>query len=78
MGNLRRLALISSFTPGQTDEEPLMKVLKEILKRELSISDKANWRAVFNEAFAIVTAEMKQRIEKSDQEATARPLSQPE
>ena len=41
-------------------------------------SDKANWRAVFNEAYAIVTAEMKQRIEKVDAEPTVRPLSQPE
>ena len=78
VGNLRRLAFISSFTPGQTDEEPLMKVLKDILKRELTIADKANWRAIFNEAFAIVTAEMKQRVEKADPEATVRPLSQPE
>ena len=78
VGNLRRLAFISSFTPGQTDEGPLMEVLKEILKRDLTISDKANWRAVYNEAFAIVTAEMKQRIEKADPESTVRPLSQPE
>ncbi|CAE7929686.1 unnamed protein product, partial [Symbiodinium necroappetens] len=78
VGNLRRLAFISSFTPGQTDEEPLMKVLKDILKRDLAIADKANWRAIFNEAFAIVTAEMKQRVEKADPEATVRPLSQPE
>ncbi|CAE6967752.1 unnamed protein product [Symbiodinium sp. CCMP2592] len=78
VGNLRRLAFISSFTPGQTDEEPLMQVLKDILKRDLTIADKANWRAVYNEAFAIVTAEMKQRIEKADPESTVRPLSQPE
>ncbi|CAE7571459.1 unnamed protein product, partial [Symbiodinium sp. KB8] len=78
VGNLRRLAFISSFTPGQTDEGPLMEVLQDILKRDLTISDKANWRAVYNEAFAIVTAEMKQRIEKADPEATVRPLSQPE
>ncbi|CAE6914648.1 unnamed protein product [Symbiodinium sp. CCMP2592] len=78
VGNLRRLAFISSFTPGQTDEEPLMRVLKDILKRDLTIADKANWRAVYNEAYAIVTAEMKQRIEKADPESTVRPLSQPE
>ncbi|CAE7404929.1 unnamed protein product [Symbiodinium sp. CCMP2592] len=78
VGNLRRLAFISSFTPGQTDEGPLMQVLKDILKRDLTIADKANWRAVYNEAFAIVTAEMKQRIEKADPESTVRPLSQPE
>ncbi|CAE7351316.1 unnamed protein product [Symbiodinium sp. CCMP2592] len=78
VGNLRRLAFISSFTPGQTDEEPLMRVLKDILKRDLTIADKANWRAVYNEAYAIVTAEVKQRIEKADPESTVRPLSQPE
>ncbi|CAE7679226.1 rad50 [Symbiodinium sp. CCMP2592] len=78
VGNLRRLAFISSFTPGQTDEEPLMRVLKDTLKRDLTIADKANWRAVYNEAYAIVTAEMKQRIEKADPESTVRPLSQPE
>ncbi|CAE7505752.1 unnamed protein product [Symbiodinium sp. CCMP2592] len=78
VGNLRRLAFISSFTPGQTDEGPLMQVLKDILKRDLTIADKANWRAVYNEAFAMVTAEMKQRIEKADPESTVRPLSQPE
>ncbi|CAE7654031.1 unnamed protein product [Symbiodinium sp. CCMP2592] len=72
VGNLRRLAFISSFTPGQTDEEPLMRVLKDILKRDLTIADKANWRAVYNEAYAIVTAEMKQRIEKSQPERSER------
>ena len=78
VGNLRRLAFISSFTPGQADEAPLMQVLSELLQRDPSISDKANWRAVFNEAYAIVTAEMKQRIEKVDAEPSVRPLSQPE
>ncbi|CAE7541257.1 unnamed protein product [Symbiodinium sp. CCMP2592] len=78
VGNLRRLAFISSFTPGQTDEEPLVHVLKDILKRELTIADMANWRAVYNEAYAVVTAEMKQRIEKADPESTVRPLSRPE
>ncbi|CAE7446306.1 unnamed protein product [Symbiodinium microadriaticum] len=78
VGNLRRLAFISSFTPGQADEAPLMQVLSEFLKRDPSISDKANWRAVFNEAYAVVTAEMKQRIEKVDAEPSVRPLSQPE
>ena len=37
VGNLRRLAFISSFTPGQADETPLMQVLAELLQRDPSI-----------------------------------------
>ncbi|CAE7242070.1 unnamed protein product [Symbiodinium sp. CCMP2592] len=77
VGSLRQLAFISSFTPGQADEAPLMAALKSMLSREAELAVQASFRALYHEAYAIVTSEMRQKIEKSE-EPTARRLTQPE
>ncbi|CAE7236545.1 unnamed protein product [Symbiodinium sp. CCMP2592] len=77
VGSLRQLAFISSFTPGQADEAPLMAALKSMLGRDAELAVQASFRALYHEAYAIVTSEMRQRIEKSE-EPTARRLTQPE
>ncbi|CAE7465617.1 NaCP60E [Symbiodinium sp. CCMP2592] len=77
VGSLRQLAFISSFTPGQADEAPLMAALKSMLGRDAELAVQASFRALYHEAYAIVTSEMRQKIEKSE-EPTARRLTQPE
>ena len=77
VSSLRQLAFISSFTPGQSDEAPLMASLKAMLGRDAELGVQASFRALYHEAYAIVTSEMRQKIEKSE-EPTLQRLSQPE
>ncbi|CAE7308627.1 unnamed protein product, partial [Symbiodinium pilosum] len=77
VSSLRQLAFISSFTPGQADEAPLMAALKSMLGRGAELAVQASFRALYHEAYAIVTSELKQKIEKSEEPASRR-LTQPE
>ncbi|CAE7864721.1 unnamed protein product, partial [Symbiodinium necroappetens] len=77
VGSLRQLAFISSFTPGQANEAPLMESLKTMLNRDAELAVQASFRALYHEAYAVVTQEMRQKIEKSE-EPTSRRLTQPE
>ena len=77
VSSLRQLAFISSFTPGQADEAPLMNSLKQMLGRDAELAVQASFRALYHEAYAIVTSEMRQKIERSE-EPTSRRLTQPE
>ena len=76
---LKQLAFVSSYTPGQQDETPLMEALKDALSPAgaLTLAQKAAWRVAYNEAYAISTSEMKQQIERTEDTAI-RHLSQPE
>ena len=71
---LSQLAFMSSYS---SDESPLIDAFKDILTREPTLGEKANMRRVFNEAYASVTAEMRQNVERVE-ETTVRKLSQPE
>ena len=51
---------MSSFTPGSSDETPLIDAFKDLLGRDPTIGEKANMRRVFSEAYATVTTEMRQ------------------
>ena len=75
--NLKQLAFISSYAPGQSDEKPLMEVLERILGRPAELATKACFRALWHEAYAVSTVEMKQRVEQME-DTSARKLSQPE
>ena len=75
--NLKQLAFISSYAPGQSDEKPLMEVLERILGRPANLATKACFRALWHEAYAVSTVEMKQRVEQTE-DTSARKLSQPE
>ena len=74
---LSQLAFMSSYSPGANDEGPLIDAFKAILAREPTLGEKANMRRLFNEAYASVTAEMRQSVERVE-ESTVRKLSQPE
>lgn len=74
---LSQLAFMSSYTPGSNDETPLIDAFKDLLGRDPTIGEKANMRRVFSEAYATVTTEMRQTVERVE-ETSVRKLSQPE
>ena len=75
--SLSQLAFISSYTPGGADEAPLIAVFEKVIDREASVAERASFRRLFHEAFAAVTTEMRQTIEKAE-ETSSRRLTQPE
>ena len=77
ISTLKQLAFVSSFTPAQADEKPLMDELEAMLGRRPETGVKASFRALFHESYAVVTSEMRQRVERSE-EVQVRRLSQPE
>ena len=74
---LSKFAFSSSYTPGAADETPFVKTIKDILKRDANLSELASFRRLLHEAFSLVTAEMKQQLERSEDVHT-RKLTQPE
>ena len=74
-----KLAFVSSYTPGQADEGPLLAAFSKVVKRdtENDLAAQASFRALFHTAYAIVTTELRQAVEKSDESVT-RTLSAPE
>ena len=74
---LSKFAFSSSYTPGAVDESPFVKTTKDILKRDANLSELASFRRLLHEAFSLVTAEMKQQLERSE-EVHTRKLTQPE
>lgn len=77
--NLKQLAFVSSYTPGQADEKPLIAAFDALVKRETSadLAAQACFRALFQQAYAIVTTEFRQAIERTE-DAPSRSLSAPE
>lgn len=76
---LKQLAFVSSYTPGQADEKPLLDAFAKLIKRDpgADLAAQASFRALFHTAYAIVTTELRQAVEKSD-EGITRALSAPE
>ena len=74
---LSQLAFISSYTPGSADETALIEVFEKLLGKEATVAEKASFRRLFHEAYAAVTTEMRQTIEKAE-ETPSRRLTQPE
>ena len=68
--NLKQLAFVSSYTPGQSDEGPLIVAFDALVKRDTSNDLSAR-------ACAIVTTEFRQAIERTE-DAPSRSLSAPE
>ena len=74
---LSKFAFSSSYTPGAVDESAFVKTVNQILKRDATLAELASFRRLLHEAFSLVTAEMKQQLERSE-EVHARKLTQPE
>ena len=77
LNNLSKFAFSSSYVPGAADDAAFVKVIKDVLKQDPTISQMASFRKLLHEAFSLVTAEMKQQLERSE-EVQTRKLTQPE
>ena len=75
--SLNKFAFSSSYIPGSGDEAPFIKVVKDVLGRDGDLSELAGLRRLLHEAYALVTAELKQQLERSE-DVTSRKLTQPE
>ena len=74
---LSTLAFISEYNPSSTSEKPLIDVLEQLIGREPTVKEKAGFRRLFHEAYALCTNELKSVVERGE-ETTTRKLSQPE
>ncbi|CAE7243210.1 unnamed protein product [Symbiodinium sp. CCMP2592] len=77
INTLAKVAFVSSYAPGAASDAELIKVLNEALGKESDAGQKASWRRLFHEAYAVATQELKTMAERPD-EAGPRRLSQPE
>ena len=62
-------AFACNFSPGGTDEKPLLDLVKEVLGGEPSAKEMACMRRLFAESYATVGADIKSHVEASDESA---------
>ena len=74
---LSKFAFSSSYVPGSADDAAFVTTVKTILKRDPNLSELAPFRRLLHESFSLVTAEMKQQLERTE-EVHSRKLTQPE
>ena len=66
INTMSRLAFLTSYQPGQSDDSPLMSKLEEICTRELQAFEKASLRHLFFECATVTMAELRQQVEAGD------------
>ena len=74
---LGKVTFCSSYKLGQTDDAPLMLVLREALAADLSPGDANAWRRLHFEASTMMMAELKQSLERHE-DTPAKKIPQPE
>ncbi|CAE7258351.1 unnamed protein product, partial [Symbiodinium natans] len=74
---LARVAFMSSYTPGSGDDKELIAAFETALGGPASLGQKAAFRRLFHESFAVTTSEMRSLVERTD-ETAPRKLSVPE
>ena len=74
---MSKFAFASSYVPGSGDDSEFVKTLKSVLGRDADLSEFASFRKSLHEAYSLVTQEMKQQLERSE-EVHTRKLTQPE
>ena len=67
----------SSYVPGAGDDTAFLKTLRSVLNREATLGELASFRKLLHEAYSVVTTEMKQQLERSE-DVQVRKLTQPE
>lgn len=77
LDTLSKFAFASSYVPGSGDDAEFVKTLKTVLNRDATLSELASFRKLLHESYSLVTQEMKQQLERSE-DVTARKLTQPE
>ena len=55
-----------NFSPGSADERPLVTMIKNVLGADPSTRDMSCFRRLFSEAYATIAAEIKSKVESSD------------
>lgn len=75
--SLSKFAFSSSYVPGSGDDTAFTKTIRAVLKRDATLGEMASFRKLLHEAYSVVTQEMKQQLERSE-EVQVRRLTQPE
>ena len=75
--SLSTFAFSSAYIPGSGDDTSFVKTIKTAIAREPTLGELASCRKLLHEAYALVTAEMKQQLERTEDVQT-RKLTQPE
>ena len=77
LDSLSKYAFCSSYVPGSGDDASFIRAIRNAIGRDPLIGEQASCRKLLHEAYALVTAEIKQQLERSE-EVQARKLTQPE
>ena len=77
LNTLSKFAFSSSYVPGSGDDTEFVKTLKAVLSRDPTLGELASFRKLLHEAYSLVTQEMKQQLERSE-DVHSRKLTQPE
>ena len=74
---MSKFAFSSSYVPGSGDETAFVQLINQVLGRDGTLAELSSFRKLLHECYALVTAEMKQQLERSE-DVTSRKLTQPE
>ena len=77
LDSLSKYAFCSSYVPGSGDDASFIRAIRNAIGRDPLIGEQASCRKLLHEAYALVTAEIKQQLERSE-EVQTRKLTQPE
>ena len=72
LDTMAKFAFACHFSPGSTDEAPLIQPAKEIMKRAPSTVEMSCVRRLFSESYANVAADIKNSVEATDDMPTRR------
>ena len=75
--SMATFAFSCAYIPGTADETPFVDMLKTALKRAPELAETARLRRLFHESYAVVSADLKDQVEQSD-DAGVRKLAAPE
>ena len=73
--DLSGLAFCSAYTPGSTDEAPLLAFLKDAIGRDPTLAEGASFRRLFHESYAVVAQELRTIVERTGDDAEVRKLT---
>ena len=77
LDSLAKYAFSSSYVPGQADESPFVRVVRQALARDPTVGELAALRHLLHEAYSMTGAELRQQVERQE-DAPPKRLAQPE
>ena len=66
LDTMAKFAFSCNFSPGSSDESPLIQLSKEIFKRAPSTVEMSCVRRLFSESYASIAADIKNSVEATD------------